>query len=223
MTTRTRRTLSYIAGLTFLLAVGLAPAPDAGAQAPDDGTYLPSDCPDCATHNERPGSGPGIYHVLHACNTATGVGVNTLFLGVPAKSGGPVRFQLVSHAPDGSIQANVDVTVQPGQQVPWRVSDLDRDGKVIISGRIGDRTKKPETFDCPCLTPDSTTSTTAPPPPSSTVPGSSTPPESSVPGTTPHTLPATGRDPAPYGLAALAAIAAGILAIYAARRFGAER
>jgi LPXTG-motif cell wall-anchored protein len=207
---------------------------------PDEqvGGVIPGPCTDCSNHNQRPGNGPGIYTVLHACDTVTGEGIDAFFLGNPTSS--PVPYTLHSYAGkvDGDQVGDVQATFtgiipaavgkKAGSAV-FDAKDIDKNGYIVIAGTIGSRVKPPEQFNCPCVTPGTPTTTVPTSPPSSTV----TTPASSVPGTTPAgtattiphggpvpagTLPATGSDSMLYFAIGFLAVLLGGFIVSVTRR-----
>jgi LPXTG-motif cell wall-anchored protein len=234
MKATTKRRLSYAAGLTFLITLGLAPNP-AGAQVDDngnavlaDGPVIPGQCPDCDRHNAQPGAGiAGIFLAQHACDVSTGQGFGLYWLGNPDTK--PQPYSLKSLAPDGVTVEHTYSGTIPARagfgnvsKLAIQVPDDSRDGKIVLAGSIGGRVKQPETFACPCAQP--TPPTTATVPPSPTVPGSTVPgsPTTSVASTVTSVaprLPATGSASETLGLIAAWLIAAGLLAWYASKKF----
>lgn len=210
----TRRRLATLAGtLAIGLIVAAGPAPEASAQAANQ------PCQTCDTLNARPGSGgPGFSDFQFWCVEGSNAGEVTVRVGTRGQPGvWTAGFGRTGHVIETTFEGSanlVAVGIDHGTTITrWLKNPA---GRYVIAPRD-------EVFECGDCEQPPPVSTTAPLPPSS-VPGSSTTvphPPSSSPGT-PPTLPPTGGDPAPIGLAALAAIAAGIVALYAARRLGAE-
>ncbi len=210
-----RSVLSFAAGIAFLAALGLGPAPEASAQV------IPGPCPSCDEHNARPGQGPGIWTTSHMCDAATGQGILRVVLG--NRTNRPVPFTLTGETANGVTEVHSGSIPAAANGQPGLVSvifhDMDMDQRITLGRVIDGQNRGPATFLCPCPPPPSTTT---PPSSSSSVPGTTTPPVSSVPGTptaTANTLPATGGDlSGPIVPAGIALLAVGIIVAAITRR-----
>lgn len=204
-----RKTAAALGSIAFLVALGMGPTPDAGAQTSPPPTDPCEGCGPSGTKN--PGATQAWAYPEHHC-LPDGTSAYSITFGLGKNAPAPAmfyaRFPGQFDKPLGTINPGKQATVypltivKPGTTIPIDVFAYSTAGGVPVQFGNGS-TLREFTLTCPCEQPPPTTTPSTPstPPPTATgssVPGTSTaPPVSTVPGT-PTTaafqLPATGSE-----------------------------